>query len=268
MSYTVGFIGCGNMGGALLDAVLQRIEASECCVCENLPEKAAPFVKKGVTLLPTAADVVAKSQMVFLAVKPQVLGDVIGTFCAALTAENAPVFVTMAAGTTIATLQSFLGVTAPVIRIMPNLPCSVGKGVVLYCTNPAVSATQKEQFLSLLSPAGLLDEIPEGDIDAASVVSGCGPAFVFAFAEALANGAAACGLDKQRALLYAARTLEGAAVLMQHSDKDAAALIKAVCSPKGTTIEGVESLQQNGFAEVVAKAVDASYRRTVELSKQ
>ena len=268
MNYTVGFIGCGNMGGALLDAVLQRIEAKNCCVCETLPEKAATFVKQGVTLLPSAADVVAQSQMVFLAVKPQVLGEVIGTFSQNLTPQNAPLFVTMAAGTTMATLQGFLGVTAPVIRIMPNLPCSVGKGVVLYCANNAVTAAQKTEFLSLLSPAGLLDEIPEGDIDAASVVSGCGPAFVFAFAEALANGAAACGLDKSRALLYAARTLEGAATLMERSDKDAAALIKAVCSPKGTTIEGVESLQQNGFAEVVAKAVDASYRRTVELSKQ
>lgn len=266
MKYTVGFIGCGNMGGALLNAVLQTVEAASCCVCETQPEKAASFVKRGVALLPIE-EVVAKAEYVFLAVKPQGLETVVHSFSPALSAGSTPVFITMAAGTAVATLERFLQHPCPVIRIMPNLPCSIGKGVVLYCTNRAVSEQQKQTFLSLLSPAGLLDEIPEKDIDIASVISGCGPAFVFAFSEALANGAAACGLEKQRALLYAARTLEGAATLMEHSDKDVSELITAVCSPKGTTIEGIESLRKNGFADVVAKAVTASYTRTVELSK-
>ncbi len=267
MKYTVGFIGCGNMGGALLNAVLQTVDAASCCVCETQPEKAASFVTRGVALLPIE-EVVANAEYIFLAVKPQALESVVHSFSFALSAANTPVFITMAAGTTVATLESFLGCNCPVIRIMPNLPCSVGKGVVLYCTNKTVSEQQKQTFLSLLSPAGLLDEIAEQDIDAASVISGCGPAFVFAFAKALADGAAACGLEKQRALLYAARTLGGAATLMEHSNKDVSELITAVCSPKGTTIEGIESLHQNGFAEVVQKAVQASYNRTVELSKQ
>jgi pyrroline-5-carboxylate reductase len=266
MNYTVGFIGCGNMGGALLNAVLQTVNPASCCVCETQPEKVVSFTEQGVALL-SANEVVTQSDIVFLAVKPQVLGEVVHSFTSSLNPKKLPVFVTMAAGTTIATLESFLDTPAPVIRIMPNLPCSVGKGVILYCTNTAVSDSQKQQFFSLLSPAGLLDEIAEADIDAASVVSCCGPAFVFAFAEALANGAAACGLDKQRALLYAARTLEGAATLMEYSDKEVTDLIKAVCSPKGTTIEGIESLEKNGFATVVGNAVKASYHRTVELSQ-
>ncbi len=252
------------MGGTLLGAVSAHVGALSCCVCEKAPEKTQPFVDQGVSLL-SAEQVAARSDFIFLAVKPQVMQAVVSGLSEALRDNQDAVLVTMAAGLDIATIEKYVGRHVPVIRIMPNMPCSVGQGVVLYCANNLVSPDAKAEFVSLLDKVGLLDEIAESDIDAASVISGCGPAFVYLFADALAEGAAQCGLDKQRALLYAVRTLIGAATLLERSDKDVEELIRVVCSPKGTTIEGIDTLNRHDLRGIVGDAVQASYRRSLEL---
>ena len=264
MKYKAGFIGCGNMGGALLGAAVRSIGAENCCVCEKHSEKIEKFLSAGVSSLDDKG-VAANSKFVFLAVKPQAMEKVASGIAGELSANKDAVIVTMAAGMEISTLESFLGGEFPIIRIMPNTPCSLGKGVVLYCAGKRVSADDKAEFVSMFENIGFLDEIDEEKIDAASVVSGCGPAFVYAFAEALANAASECGLDKARAVLYAAKTLEGAAAMIERSGKETDELIRNVCSPKGTTIEGIDSLRKNGFDTVVGGAVKASYRRTLEL---
>ena len=124
---------------------------------------------------------------------------------------------------------------------------------------------EKEELKLLLSGAGLVDELDEGLIDAACAVSGCGPAFAYMFLAALAQGGIACGLPEDKALLYAAKMLEGAAKLAHHSDKTPDELRQAVCSPGGATIQGVHALEQANFPETVMDAVKAAYKRTLEL---
>lgn len=264
MKYKAGFIGCGNMGGVLLHAVIKNAGAENCSVCEKAPEKAEKFISLGATFL-DSRELSKSSEFVFLAVKPQVMEAVVSEL-SDINTENT-VFVTMAAGLEMTKIEGFLKRKAPIIRIMPNIPCSTGEGVLLYCCNELVTEEAKNEFLSLLSGVGLIDEIDEDKIDAASVVSGCGPAFVYLFADAIAKGARECGLDEEKAVLYAIRTLRGASFVMENSDKAIEELVRAVCSPKGSTIEGVDTLRTENFEDTVKKAVRASFLRTKELKK-
>ena len=139
--------------------------------------------------------------------------------------------------------------------------------MILYTANAAVTDEEKCAFVQLLSAAGQLDEIPEALIDAGSAVSGCGPAFVYLFIEALADAGVQCGLPRDKALQYAAQTVCGAGRMAVTDGRHPAALKDAVCSPGGSTIEGVHALEDGAFRGVVMDAVQASFERTKELGK-
>jgi hypothetical protein len=165
----------------------------------------------------------------------------------------------------ISRIRELAGGVYPVIRIMPNTPVSVGKGMILYCRNDLVDDETLADVLNDLRFAGILDPLEEKLIDAACAVSGCGPAFAYLFLEGLARGGVECGLSGEKALLYAAKMLEGAAKLAAQSDKTPADLRQAVCSPGGATIQGVYALERADFPDTVAQAVRAAYKRTLEL---
>jgi pyrroline-5-carboxylate reductase len=150
---------------------------------------------------------------------------------------------------------------------MPNTPVSVGEGTVLYTANSEVTDGEIADFKAAMKFAGVLDEIPEKLIDAASAVSGCGPAFVFMFIESLADGAVACGLPRDKALVYAEQTVLGAARLALESGKHPGELKDAVCSPGGSTIEGVRTLEEGAFRASAVDAVIAAYEKTKTLGK-
>ncbi|MCD8077391.1 MAG: pyrroline-5-carboxylate reductase, partial [Lachnospiraceae bacterium] len=171
--------------------------------------------------------------------------------------------VTMAAGLTIADIQRMAGGAYPVIRIMPNTPVSIGKGMTLACASPEVNQKQLQQFDQIMSATGRMDYIAEHLIDAASALSGCGPAYVYLFIEALSDGAVECGLPRAKAIDYACQTLIGAASLVQESGRHPGALKDAVCSPGGTTIAGVHALERAGFRSAAMDAVKAAYDKTV-----
>ncbi len=257
--FKVGFIGCGNMGSALLKTIVEKIGASLCCVSEKDKQKAQKFIDLGVTYL-SSDEVVLNSEYVFLAVKPQVMKEVVSSF-----PKSEATFITMAAGLELNTIEKYLGKSAPVIRIMPNLPCGIKKGVILYCYNSLIDSSKLSEFKFLLEDAGLIDEISEDKMDIASVVSGCGPAYAYMFIKAIADSATECGLDGKKAVLYALRTVEGASKMIESSSEDIETLINNVCSPKGTTIEGVEVLRNKDLSGVVSEAVKASYTRAKEL---
>ncbi|MCD7884849.1 MAG: pyrroline-5-carboxylate reductase [Lachnospiraceae bacterium] len=183
----------------------------------------------------------------------------------ALATESARdiLLVTMAAGLTIADIQRMAGGAYPVIRIMPNTPVSIGKGMTLACASPEVSPEQLQQFDQIMSKTGRLDYLDEHLIDAASALSGCGPAYVYLFIEALSDGAVECGLPRAKAMDYACQTLIGAASLVQESGSHPGALKDAVCSPGGTTIAGVHALEKAGFRSAAMDAVKAAYDKTV-----
>jgi pyrroline-5-carboxylate reductase len=172
----------------------------------------------------------------------------------------------MAAGISIAAIRTYIGKALPVIRIMPNTPVSLGAGMILYATAD-VSKEAETAFLTAFAKAGVFDKIPEEKIDAGSALSGCGPAFVYAFAEALADGGVECGVPRDKAALYTAQTLLGAAKMLLETGDTPGALKDAVCSPGGTTIAGMHALEKAGLRAAAMDAVQAAYQRTLELKK-
>ncbi len=267
-----GFIGCGNMGGALIDAASKVLDGTQLLLCDVFSEKAEILAKKYGARVCNAVELAAECDFIFLGVKPQGFEDLLVQISSVLcerTANNeAFALVSMAAGIDIATVERLAACEAAVIRIMPNTPASVGEGMILYAANKKASnAKTIDAFKKVLSKAGILDELPEDKIDAASALSGCGPAFVYMFAEALADGAVECGLPRDKAMLYAAQTLNGAAKLLMESGKHPGQLKDAVCSPGGTTIAGVHALENGSFRAAAMNAVRSAYEKTLSLKK-
>ena len=261
----IGFLGCGNMGGALAVSVRAACPAAEILLCDRNKERAAALAGELHANVCTSEELVRRSDYVFLGVKPQVLPGVL-TAIFGLLPSPAPVFVSMAAGVPLATIEEKLG-AVPLIRIMPNTPVSVGKGSILYTLTDPVTEEQEKDFLAMMRKAGELHKLPEQLIDAGCALSGCGPAYVFLFLEALADGGVACGLSRADARRLSAETVLGSAALALASDASPAELKDAVCSPAGSTIAGVAALESGAFRASVMQAVAEAYRRTRELGK-
>ena len=261
-----GFIGCGNMGGALIKAAAKSIDAKDIYIYDRAAEKADALEKSLGVVSSDEKKVVQDAKYIFLGVKPQVLKEAVGEIKDTLKErKDRFVIVSMAAGVKISTISSLFGVDLPVIRIMPNTPVSVGEGMILYTANSLVSDTEKEDFLNILSKAGKLDYLSENLIDAGCALSGCGPAFVDLFIEALSDAGVKCGLPRDKALLYASQTLLGSSKLMIETGTHPAVLKDAVCSPGGSTIAGVHALETNAFRGTVMDAVCAAFDKTKEL---
>lgn len=263
MTYKAGFIGAGNMGGALASAVYKV--AQNIAVCDFDKAKTDALAASMPSIAVVDADTVAKeSRFVFLGVKPDAIGKVAEKIAPCLSADT--VVVTMAAGVSLQDICA-AAKTDRCIRIMPNTPVAAQQGMILYCVGKGVSAEDEAEFLALLSGAGIVDKIDEKFIDAAAALSGCGPAFVYIFTEALAEGAVKCGLPRDKALLYAKQTVFGSAAMMLGSDKHPERLKDEVCSPGGTTIEGVLALEKGAFRATAASAVTAAFEKTAKLKK-
>lgn len=265
--YLFGFIGCGNMGGALAVAAAKGNPDAAFAVCDAMPEKTTALADayNNVTCV-SLQQAAQKSRYLFIGVKPQMLKALFAELATLL--PDDVILVSMAAGTSIADIEALAGKSLPVIRIMPNIAVSVGRGVILYDASEKVSADDLDVFVKGMAYAGLLDRIEESKIDAASAVSGCGPAFAYMFIEALADGGVACGLPRDKAQKYAAAMLAGAGEHVLASGKHPGALKDAVCSPGGTTIAGVYALEQAGFRGAAFDAVCAAYKKTLSLKEK
>ncbi len=263
---TFGFIGTGNMGGALARAVGRKIPGDEIFLANKTAEKACALAEEIGCMTADNEAVARSADFIFLGVKPQMMPGMLADIAPVLAArESRFVLVTMAAGLTVDRIRELAGGDYPVIRIMPNTPVSVGEGMILYACGGSVRKSEEKQFLSALEKAGKLMEIPEHLIDAGSAVSGCGPAFVDLFVEALADGGVACGLPRSAAMELAAQMVLGSAKLILESGTHPGALKDAVCSPGGSTIQGVRQLEEAGFRGGVMDAVIAAYEKTLDL---
>ncbi|MBQ8213150.1 MAG: pyrroline-5-carboxylate reductase [Clostridia bacterium] len=263
-----GFIGCGKMGGALASAVSKAVGGENILLCDAFVEKAESLAATLGAKTADAQTLAETCDYIFLGVKPQGFSTMLDEIRETLNERTDRfVLVSMAAGLSIWAIERMIGEDYPVIRIMPNTPVAVGEGMVLYATNEQVTDEQIKTFCQALANAGRLDAIPEDKIDAASALSGCGPAFVYLFAEALADGAVECGLARDKANLYAAQTLMGAAKMLMESGKHPGELKDAVCSPGGTTIAGVHALESGAFRASSIEAVTAAYEKTLQLKK-
>ena len=258
-----GFIGCGNMGGAVARALSKTTR--DILVTDRSGKAAALAAELGIQYGDNET-VARQCDRIFLCVKPHMMADVLKPLQSILQARK-PMLITMAAGLTVAQIEDFAATALPVVRVMPNTPVAVGSGVIQYCHNGLVTEEMLADLLDDLRFAGRLDELEEKLIDAASALSGCGPAYTYIFLEALADGAVACGIPRAKALEYAAATLEGAARMYLETRTHPGALKDAVCSPGGSTIAGVKALEQHGFRGAVMDCVAAAYEKNKLLGK-
>ena len=264
----IGFIGTGVMGGALARAVAKKV-SGDGLVLSNLPSSLSEELAKELGCVSADNKTVAEScDFIFLAVKPNVIRSVIAETAPVLKArKDRFVVVSVAAGITIQTVKEEFGFELPVIRIMPNTPALCGSGVILAAFD-GVTDDEKAEFFSYLSEAGVCDDVGEKMIETAGTLTGCGPAFAFVIMQALADGAVAVGVDRAHAVKYAELTIEGAAKLALSTGKHLEKLKDEVCSPGGSTIEGVYAMEQAGVRAAMIDAVIASYEKNLKLGKK
>ncbi len=262
MYQTIGFIGCGNMGGALARAVRGR---GELFLANRSPEKAEALAKEIGGTVCDNETVARTCSLIFLGVKPQMMAGMLAPLRPVLAArKDRFVLCSMAAALTAADIRAMAGGDYPVIRITPNTPVAVGAGVIQVC---ALGATEEEvaAFCGLLEKAGLVDVVDEHLLDAAACISGCGPAFLCLAMEAMADGGVACGLPRAKALRYAAQTLVGTGLLALETGAHPGAMKDSVCSPGGTTIQGIRALENAGVRAAFFEAVTAAFEKTLAL---
>ena len=257
----VGFIGTGNMGSALARAAAKSDRADRLLLANRSPEKAARLALELGGEAVENREAAAQAEVLFLAVKPQYLLNMFNGIRDVLTArQDRFVLVSMVAGWSLERLSRELG-DFPFVRIMPDIPAAVGAGITLVCPGERITAEECALVKALLDASGLVSELDEKQLDAANGVTGCGPAFAAMFCEALADGAVACGLPRQNALEFAAMMMKGSAELLMKEGIHPAVLKDRVCSPGGSTIQGVRTLEERGFRGAVMDAVIATFEK-------
>lgn len=270
---TIACIGSGNMGAALMKGAAGIAGAVNIGFTDTDKPKARAAAKAlGAAVYTSNAEAVKRGDLIFLAVKPQVLGEVLEEIAPALrerpAAKNPAVLVSMAAGWSIGKIQAALGLNPapPLVRIMPNTPALISRGMIAMTASPEVPAEKITELEKILGAAGVVDRVEEKYLDAVTGLSGSGPAFVYLFIEALADGGVRAGLTRDRALRYAAQTVLGAAAMVLETGKHPGELKDMVTSPAGTTIAGIAALEAGAFRGTVMAAVETAYRRSTELA--
>ena len=263
----IGFIGLGNMGASLAKSVLQTRPSDELLLANRSQAKVDSFIADFGGQASSNDEICAEADVIFLGVKPAQFSDLLSQYQTILEKRESLLLISMAAGLTLEKLASLIPSQHRIIRMMPNTPASIGQGVISYALSPNCRVEDSDLFCQLLTKAGLLVELGEGLIDAATGLAGCGPAFVYLFIEALADAGVQTGLPREIALKMAAQTVVGAGQLVLETQEHPGVLKDQVCSPGGSTIAGVASLEAHAFRGTVMDAVGQAYKRTQELGK-
>lgn len=255
---TIGFIGCGNMASAIIKGLISGNEK----IYDNINvydiySPAAEKAKKdfGVIALDSECEIADNADIVVLAVKPNIIASVLEKINDIVAKRN-PLIISIAAGKTIEFLSGCLTAEARIVRVMPNINAKVGEAISAYCFNDRVTELDKKRVESLLGCIGKVMSLDESSFSLFGVLGGCAPAYAYMFIDALARAGVKNGMKKEDALKIAAQTVYGSAKMILESDEHPWKLIDNVCSPGGTTIEGVTSLQADGFESAVCNAVD------------
>ena len=257
-----GVNGCGNIGSAIARSLSNSTQ--DILISDRSGRAAALAEELGISY-GTVTEVSLQCDRIFLGIKPHMVSSVLEPLRPILKARR-PLIISMAAGLEMAQIREFVGCDCPIIRIMPNTPTAVGKGVIPYCAIDVDGETLRD-WLADMVPCGFLDPLDESMMDAASALSGSGPAYLYLMLEAMADGAVACGLPRQKAMDYAAATMSGAAEMALQTKLHPGALKDAVCSPGGSTIAGIRELEQRGFRGAVIECILAAYAKNKELGK-
>lgn len=263
---TVAFIGMGNMGSALARGRLARQPdaATSIRVFDADAQKAAAFCRStGATACASSAEAASGARLVVLAVKPQIVPEAVAAVRPSLAKDS--ILVSIAAGVPLPRLRELAGPVPAIARAMPNTPALVGKGVTAVSFDGADDAARAE-VLAFFEGVGLAMPVDEKHMEAVTGLSGSGPAYVFVLIEALADAGVRLGLARDTALRLAAAMVEGSGRMVLETGTHPAVLKDQVCSPGGTTIEGVRALEKGGFRSAAIDAVTASAKRAAELS--
>lgn len=246
------------MGTAVLKGYLNSGgNAADITVCGHNTETLAALSREtGINVSGSAAALAQECDTVLIAVKPKNAAEVLGEITDAFTEDK--ILVSIAAGWTIARLAEACPGAGKIVRVMPNTPLMAGEGMTALTGNENITAEDMHKVRGIFEGAGRAAEVPESLMDAVTGLSGSGPAFVYMFIEALADGGVLCGLPRAQAQEFAAQTVLGAAKMVLETGTHPGQLKDAVCSPAGTTIEGVRTLEQNGLRSAVIEAVKAA----------
>ena len=264
---TIGFVGAGNMACALGGGIASASGASFAVAASDPSAEARDRFGRetGGVVFENLADLAASSDVLILAVKPQILPGILPAIREA-NIRNALV-VSIAAGISLGLMEEALGPTARVIRSMPNTPSLIRQGMTVLVPGQAASREDLKLACELFSNAGrVLDVEDEGLLDAVTAVSGSGPGFLFAYAESMIDAGVAAGLPMEIAQVLVQETLAGSAELWRRSDESAGTLREQVTSPGGTTQAGLEALASAGLSEAIHAAIRAASNRSRELS--
>ncbi len=262
----LGFIGCGNMASAIIGGILNKgLAKPEDILASVKTLNSAEKIQNtlGISCTTNNLEVAKYADYLFLAVKPQFCADVAFQIKDILTKEQ--VIISVIAGKNLEWLKEHLGNDKKIIRTMPNTPALVGEGVTGVCPDNLTSDEDLQNVLTLLRSFGQADIVTEPILDIVSAVSGSSPAFVFMFIEALADGAVAEGMPRKQAYDFAAQAVLGSAKMVLETKKHPGELKDMVCSPAGTTIEGVNTLEKEGMRSAVMDAVRACIQKTRKL---
>ncbi|MFC5369486.1 pyrroline-5-carboxylate reductase [Arcanobacterium bovis] len=270
----LGFIGVGSMGGAILRGVLKAgtVSASEVVITRKDTAKAEQLCQElGVSFAQSNRDLVEKTGengVIIVAVKPYQMAEVIEEI-APVARNNGSILMSVAAGTSLASLETAAGTGQKIVRTMPNVASSISAGMTAVCPNSNVSAEELTKIVQIFESVGEVATIAEKDFSAFSALAGCSPAWTFTYIDALSRGGVAAGLRKDESLRVAAQAVLGAAQLVLNNLDDVRpqALVDTVTSPGGTTIAGLIAMEKAGFSSAVVAGVEGAISRDVEISR-
>ncbi len=255
---TIGFIGMGNMGYSILKGVKSTFSNNEIVFHSKSKEKMDKIQKEeGIKAVETNSEVIEEAKYIILAVKPQVFNNVTEEIKDSVKKDS--VIISLAPGFTLAHLEELCG-TKRIVRTMPNTPAMVGEGMTGLCYDEKNFTEEEKNIIeNIFSSVGKMSIIDEKLMDAVVCASGSSPAYVFIFIEALADSIVKCGMPRTQAYEFVAQTVLGSAKLMLETNMHPGELKDMVCSPGGTTIAGVEQLENNGFRKALFAATKACF---------
>lgn len=265
MNKKIGFIGCGNMAKAMITSIIKaELVAPQSVFASDgyQPSLDDAKARLGINTTMDNKEVVKSSDVIFLAVKPNIYDAVMQEIAPLV---DGKLIVSIAPGKTLAYLENGLGKDTKILRTMPNTPAMVGEGVTAICPNNNVTKEDQEVLETIIGTFGTVERIDEKLFDAVVAVSGSSPAYVFMFIEAMADAAVLQGMARDKAYRFAAQAVLGSAKMVLDTNKHPGALKDMVCSPGGTTIEGVAVLEEKGMRSAVIQAMNAVYYKSGKL---
>lgn len=270
----IGFIGGGNMAKAIFGGVLKKgiIDGNNVYVSGPNIENLAYWKAAGAHVTTCNGDVVKCCDVIFLAVKPQILPEALAhVYETVTTPVSSKLFVSVLAGIPLLQLENALKgplEACRIVRVMPNTPMMVGAGCTVFCPGQKATKDDVELVQAILSASGICKQVPESMIDAIGALSGSGPAFIYLMIEALSDGGVRMGIPRQMATDFAANTVLGAAKMVIETGRHTGQLKDDVCSAGGTTITGIHALERGGVRGAIMDAIEAATNKSRELGKK